>query len=103
MPEKMPIESYIWDKNQPNTPDLIIKGQSPLCTLAFNHKNPDLIVGGCYNGLVALWDLKRNGNKPVDTTMIEKSHHDPVYDIYWLHGKTGTECVSCSTDGRILW
>ena len=61
-----------------NTPDLIIKGQSPVCTLAFNHKNPDLIVGGCYNGLVALWDLKKNGNKPVDTTMIEKSHHDPV-------------------------
>lgn len=38
------------------------------------------------------------------TTILEKSHHDPVYDIYWLaHGKTGTECVSTSTDGRLLW
>lgn len=42
--------------------------------------------------------------KPTDTTLLEKSHHDPVYDIYWLTvGKTGTECVSTSTDGRLLW
>ena len=32
------------------------------------------------------------------------SHHDPVYDIYWLtHGKSGFDCVSASTDGRLLW
>ena len=40
----------------------------------------------------------------METTLLEKSHHDPVYDIYWLTvGKSGTECVSTSTDGRILW
>lgn len=38
------------------------------------------------------------------TTVLEKSHHDPVYDVYWLTlGKTGTECVSSSTDGQLLW
>lgn len=42
--------------------------------------------------------------KPFRTTILEKSHHDPVYDVYWLTvGKTGNECVSVSTDGKLLW
>lgn len=35
---------------------------------------------------------------------MEKSHHDPVYNVEWTAiGKTGSECVSSSTDGRVLW
>jgi dynein intermediate chain 2 len=76
--------------------------------MVFNHKNPEIIVGGSYNGSLSFFDQrvgKASGViKPSDTTLLEKSHHDPVYDIYWLTvGKTGTECVSTSTDGRILW
>jgi dynein intermediate chain 2 len=42
--------------------------------------------------------------KPQLTTVLEASHHDPVYDVYWLTGgKAGKECVSTSTDGRVLW
>ena len=29
-----------------------------------------------------------------DTSIIEKSHRDPVYDIAWLQGKTAFECAS---------
>jgi len=28
---------------------------------------------------------------------------DPVYDFAWLQSKTGTECMSVSTDGSVLW
>lgn len=28
---------------------------------------------------------------------------DPVYDIAWLQSKTGSECMSVSTDGMVLW
>jgi dynein intermediate chain 2, axonemal len=38
-----------------------------------------------------------------DSSMIEKSHRDPVYDVKWLQSKTGTECMSCSTDGQVLF
>ena len=42
--------------------------------------------------------------KPTATTILEQSHHAPVYDAYWLaSGKSGTETVSTSTDGRLLW
>jgi dynein intermediate chain 2 len=35
--------------------------------------------------------------------VIEKSHHDPVYDVSWINSKTGNQCVSASTDGQMLW
>eukprot|EP00744_Colponema_vietnamica_P003227 GILI01004977.1.p1 GENE.GILI01004977.1~~GILI01004977.1.p1 ORF type:complete len:582 (-),score=174.73 GILI01004977.1:310-2055(-) len=103
MPDDMPVQSYIWDVNNPNTPDRELLPQSPLCSIVYNHKNADTLVGGCYNGLIAFWDLRRPGSAPVEQSIIEKSHHDPVYDIFWLHSKTGNECVSASTDGRMLW
>lgn len=104
----MPVNSYIWHLNNPNFPEKTLAPPSALCTMVFNHKNSDIIVGGSYNGSLSFFDQRVGTSqgvlKPTKTTLLEKSHHDPVYDIYWLTvGKTGTECVSTSTDGRILW
>ena len=103
----MPKDSYIWNLNNPNVPEKTLEPQSPLCTLAFSTKITDLLAGGSYNGSLAFFDMKRGGPdgklKPTMTTMLEKSHHDPIYDVYWCAGKTGTELVTTSTDGRILW
>lgn len=79
-----------------------------MCTLAFNHKNSDIIVGGGYNGSLMYFDVRQGNSagvvKPFRTTVLEKSHWDPVYDVAWLTvGKTGNECVSASTDGKLLW
>ena len=102
------MNSYIWHLNNPNFPEKTLAPPSPLCTMVFNHKNPDIIVGGSYNGSLSFFDVRKGSSsgviKPFETTLLEKSHHDPVYDIYWLTvGKAGTECVTTSTDGRILW
>jgi dynein intermediate chain 2 len=76
--------------------------------MEFSTKNTDLLVGGSYNGSLAFFD-KRVGStggslKPIQQTILEQSHHDPVYDAFWLaSGKSGSETVSTSTDGRILW
>lgn len=111
MPNHMPLESYIWNFSNPNEPETTLCPPSALCTVAFNHKNSDILVGGSYNGSLSFFDL-REGNSdgmcyPNTTTSLENTsstHHDPVYDIFWLtHGKTGDELVSASTDGRILW
>ena len=108
MPTDMPRESYIWNLNDPNFPEKTLMPPSPLCTMAFNHKNSDIVVGGSYNGSLSFFDTRQGNSqgvvKPFRTTILEKSHHDPVYDVYWLTlGKTGSECVSGSTDGRLLW
>ena len=31
------------------------------------------------------------------------SCRDPIYDFAWLQSKTGTEAMSVSTDGLVLW
>lgn len=40
---------------------------------------------------------------PHATSVIEKSHHDPVYDVFWISSKTGHHCASVSTDGQMMW
>ena len=104
----MPKSSYIWNLNNPNSPEIGLEPTSPLCTLAFSQKNSDLIVGGSYNGSICFFDRRDGKNnsgsiRPALTSVLEKSHHDPVYDVYWIAGKAGSECVSTSTDGRLLW
>ena len=101
-PEGMSTASYVWNLENPNYPEQDLMPQSPLCCLEYNNKDHNILVGGSYNGLVAYWDV-RGGSQPVDTSPIEKSHRDPVYQISWLQSKTGTECASVSTDGQVLW
>ena len=106
-PPSMPKQSYIWNLSNPNVPEKTLDPVSPLTCMSFNQKITDNVVAGCYNGSLAFFDLKAGDAsgklKPVKTTILDKSHHDPVYDVFWCAGKTGTECVSISTDGRILW
>jgi len=100
--EGLGVNSYIWDVNNPNTPEASLTPASPLCCLEYNPKDPHLLVGGSYNGLISYYDT-RKGESPVDSSIIERSHRDPVYKIAWLHGKTPNECASTSTDGMVLW
>jgi|Transcript_18619 dynein intermediate chain 2 len=99
---RLPVESYIWDVTNPNTPDQALTPPSPLCCLRFNPKSTDTLVGGSYNGLVSFYDLRKSG-APQECSVIEKSHHDPVYDCFWISSKTGNQCASVSTDGNMLW
>ena len=114
----VPLTSYVWDLHSPNQPDAQIIPTSPLTCLMYNPRSPDHLVGGSYNGLIGLcsdltfvchccgrsgfWDL-RKGSSPVEMSLIEKSHKDPVYDVFWVQSRTGNECCSTSTDGQLLF
>jgi dynein intermediate chain 2 len=76
--------------------------------LRFNPKSSETLVGGCLNGLITCFDLRKpNAStgrcRSLENSIIEKSHHDPVTDIQWVSSKTGHQCVSVSTDGKLLW
>lgn len=103
MPEKMPVQSYVWDLQNPNVPELVLQGPAPCTNISYNPKSSDMIGGGCYNGLVAIWDVKRHSSQPALVSPVEKSHSDPVTHLSWLSMKTGTELITSSTDGRVLW
>jgi hypothetical protein len=52
MPAGMCLDSYIWDVENPNSPDMAITPSSPLVALKYNPKDPHTLVGGSYNGQV---------------------------------------------------
>jgi dynein intermediate chain 2 len=45
-PEGMPCSSYIWDVNNPNTPDFELSAASQLCCCNYNPKDPNIVSGG---------------------------------------------------------
>lgn len=107
-PLGMPKQSYIWNINNPNQPEVTLDPTSPLCCMQWHHKIQSVIAGGSYNGSVCVYDLREGNNsgsiKPIATSVLEKSHHDPVYDVQWNTGsRAGFEFFSTSTDGRVLW
>lgn len=64
-----------------------------------------MVGGGCYNGLIAIWDM-RDGKKacsPCMTSPVEESHFDPITQFYCMMSRNGTEFVTTSTDGYVKW
>jgi dynein intermediate chain 2 len=107
-PPGMPKNSYIWNINDPNRPEVTLEPTSPLCCMQWHHKIQDVLAGGSYNGSVSCFDLRAGSVKgvikPVQTSVLEKSHHDPVYDVTWAtQSRQGNDFFSVSTDGRVLW
>lgn len=91
-----------------NRPIVELISPSPLTCLRYNPKSSDTLVGGSYNGTISYYDLRKpNGPigkcHPAECSLIEKSHHDPVSDVFWVSSKTGHQCVSLSTDGMMFW
>lgn len=79
-----------------------------MTSLRFNPKNSDTLVGGCYNGQITYFDIRKpNGSTgsclPLATSTLENSHHDPVSDVFWISSKTGHQAASVSTDGKMMW
>ncbi|KAF7643978.1 hypothetical protein LDENG_00230160 [Lucifuga dentata] len=111
----MSMDSYVWDVENPNRPELTLRAESPLVCLEYNPKDSHALIGGSYNGLIgqshSLFSvggancdiLIAQGQHPVELSSVEQSHRDPVYKTIWLQSKTGTEAFSASTDGQVLW
>lgn len=61
----MAKQAYIWNLNNPNTPEKTLDPISPLTTLAHNPKIPESIVGGCYDGSLCVFDLSKGHSSGV--------------------------------------
>lgn len=101
-PEGMSTDSYIWNMERPNAPETTLSPSSPLVSIEYNMKDGHVLLGGQYNGQIAVWDT-RKGSRPVEVSPIEKSHRDPVYSARYLATKTGTDAFSCSSDGQVMF
>mmetsp|Transcript_19502 Transcript_19502/g.30962 ORF Transcript_19502/g.30962 Transcript_19502/m.30962 type:complete len:589 (-) Transcript_19502:169-1935(-) len=103
MTDVTPMQSYIWDINHPNEPEFELIPQSPLTCIQFNPKTHDHVAGGMYNGVIGFWDTRKQSPRPIANSNIKYSHRDPVFDVRYVSSRSGTECVSVSTDGQLLW
>ncbi|CAG9087823.1 unnamed protein product [Plutella xylostella] len=94
--------SYIWDIENANAPELIIKPPQPLLDLQYNPRDQHTLVGGLLNGQVGFWDMRRGG-EPTTICPPHVAHRDLVRNVLFINSKTGAEFFSASPDGVVKW
>ena len=94
-----------WTLKSPKFPERIIKAPSGLICCNFSKKNPNLIATGSCDGVVAIYDVRKKGDKPAaeSSQMLEK-HIDTVWEVKWHDqgSEKGENLISISSDGRIV-
>lgn len=86
----------------PNIPLLVFKPPIPMVNLEYNQKDPNSLVSGMTTGQVAAWDT-RKGPDPVEMSLRENSHREPVTATLWINSKSGSEFFTSSLDGSVKW
>ena len=51
--------AFIWDASRPTVPVAELSPPAPMRSIRFHPKTPDLLIGGCANGLIALFDARK--------------------------------------------
>uniref|UniRef100_A0A674C8J6 Dynein axonemal intermediate chain 3 n=1 Tax=Salmo trutta TaxID=8032 RepID=A0A674C8J6_SALTR len=92
-----------WSFSDPINPQLLLECPDDVFSFEFCPSDPNIIVGGCMNGQVVLWDIsnhveqlqgtrtnKQENETPVvrycAVSGIENGHKAPITDIQWLPG-----------------
>uniref|UniRef100_A0A8D0AHJ9 Dynein axonemal intermediate chain 3 n=1 Tax=Sander lucioperca TaxID=283035 RepID=A0A8D0AHJ9_SANLU len=84
--------------SDPSNPQLLLECPDDIFAFEFCPSDPNIIVGGCINGQVVLWDISAHvtrlqGTQPENKTPIvhycavsalESSHKAPITDVQWL-------------------
>ncbi|KAF9408523.1 hypothetical protein HW555_011833 [Spodoptera exigua] len=97
-----PQYSYIWDIENANAPELVIKAPQPLLDLIYNPRDPHLIIGGMMNGQVGWWDTRKGGD-PAGVCPPHVAHRDIARNVLFINSKIGAEFFSSSPDGVVKW
>jgi dynein intermediate chain 2 len=96
-------ESYVWNVENSNKPETILRPPSMALCLEYNPKDSHVILGGLHSGQVCIWDVRKSTNHPIEVTHLDISHIDPCHSALWIQSKTGTDFFSSSTDGTCKW
>jgi dynein intermediate chain 2, axonemal len=58
-PQNMSLNSYVWDLQNPNTPEYTLQPLSQVVSARFNLKDSNIIGAGLYNGQFAVFDMRK--------------------------------------------
>lgn len=102
----------VWSTAAPSFPEFIFYASSPVLTARFVDEDPQLVVGGCYNGQILLWDMRAKATSlPMQRSSVvgSKGHRHPVYSMAIIQqhnspaagggGMGGCEIFTSSVDG----
>lgn len=81
---------------------LTLKPPSPIICLEYNPKDPSTLISGMYSGQVGAWDT-RVDKSLVATSEREVCHREAVNSVLWINSKSGSEFISGSFDGQVIW
>lgn len=89
-------------------PEYVIGTESGVMCLDFHKDHPSLLVVGCYDGTVAVFDISTGSNKPIYCSSIRSGKHsDPVWQVRWCGGRSSNKEMnfySISSDGKVaIW
>jgi WD40 repeat protein len=51
-----PAYILIWNFRDPIHPEYVLESPHEVFCFQYNPSNPDIVVGGCYNGQLIVWD-----------------------------------------------
>ncbi|KAI9099413.1 WD40-repeat-containing domain protein [Phlyctochytrium arcticum] len=98
-----------WSVKNPEWPERIYRTKSTVTAIDFSRSNPNLLACGYMDGRIAIYDVRRKGDKPVlDNSDLGGKHRDPIWELRWVDRERGDEqargetLVSVSTDGRVV-
>lgn len=93
-------DSYVWDVQNNIKPLYVMKPEVPMTVAEFSPTHSDLIISGCIDGQIALWDLRTENRAQLSS--VSDSHSQKVTGVKWLRSKQDTGCFSVSSDGSLM-
>ena len=93
-----------WSLKNPEYPQRIYKMEHGVTSIDFSTMHPNLLAVGLYNGVVAIYDTRREENAPVlESGQSAGTHMDAVWQVKWVNksSERTENLVSISSDGRV--
>eukprot|EP00359_Climacostomum_virens_P008697 CAMPEP_0204920000 /NCGR_PEP_ID=MMETSP1397-20131031/17134_1 /ASSEMBLY_ACC=CAM_ASM_000891 /TAXON_ID=49980 /ORGANISM="Climacostomum Climacostomum virens, Strain Stock W-24" /LENGTH=800 /DNA_ID=CAMNT_0052093647 /DNA_START=997 /DNA_END=3396 /DNA_ORIENTATION=- len=92
-----------WTLKSPKFPERIIRTPTGIMSCQFSKQNPNIIAVGCYDGVVAIYDVRQKESKPIaDSSEVAGKHIDIVWETQWVSMEKGESLVSIGADGRVV-
>ncbi|VVD01109.1 unnamed protein product [Leptidea sinapis] len=94
--------SYIWNVENANNPEIVLTPSCPLVDLQFNGREREILAGGLMNGQVGVWDRRVGG----DASLLcapHVAHREFVRNVLFVNAKSGQEFFSGGPDGVCKW
>lgn len=98
----------VWNIHAPSRPEYVFYASSDVLVARFSPFHRNLIVGGCYNGQVCIWDTRsahRNGQPERRTPPANPSsnlgHTHPIFSLNIVGTPNAHNILTADTDGVV--